>query len=193
MNRRSPIVAGIVSAVLVVVAVMLMVLPKMSAVGAKRDEVVEAQAEEERLLVQLRALQDAQAQAPETRREISAVENKVPPVADLPGLIRLLRDAADRAAVDLFQFSPNAPVQDPSGQFSTIGTAVNVTGSYFAVDEFLFRLETLTRAAKVTNVSIAPASSESTITGTTLSMQLTVEFYTSDLSAGPGSEPGPSE
>lgn len=192
MNRRAPIIAGAVSAVLVVLAVVFMVLPKMSAVSAKKEEVVQAQAEEEQLLVQLRALQDAQAQAPETRREISAVENKVPPVADLPGLIRLLRDAADRATVDLFQFSPNAPVLDPTGQFSTISTAVNVTGSYFSVDAFLFRLETLTRAAKVTNVSISPQGAGEGLASDTLSMQLTVEFYTSDLSAGPGSEPEPS-
>jgi Tfp pilus assembly protein PilO len=169
-----------------------MVLPKMSAVSEKKEEVVQAQAEEEQLLVQLRALQDAQAQAPQTRRQISAVENKVPPVADLPGLIRLLRDAADRATVDLFQFSPNAPVLDPTGQFSTISTAVNVTGSYFSVDAFLFRLETLTRAAKVTNVSISPQGAGEGLASDTLSMQLTVEFYTSDLSAGPGSEPEPS-
>lgn len=192
MNRRAPIIAGAVSVVLVVLAVVFMVLPKMSAVSAKKEEVVQAQAEEEQLLVQLRALQDAQAQAPETRREISAVENKVPPVADLPGLIRLLRDAADRATVDLFQFSPNAPVLDPTGQFSTISTAVNVTGRYFSVDAFLFRLETLTRAAKVTNVSISPQGAGEGLASDTLSMQLTVEFYTSDLSAGPGSEPEPS-
>lgn len=193
MSRRAPLIAGVACVAAVVLAVMFMVLPKMSAVSAKRAEVVDAQAEEERLLVQLRALQDAQAQAPATRREIADVENKVPPVADLPGLIRLLRDGADRAAVDLFQFSPNAPTLDPSGEFSTISTSVNVTGSYFAVDEFLYRLETLTRAAKVTNVSIAPATTESSATDTTLSMQLTVEFYTSDVSSGPGSQPGPSE
>ncbi|HSL14809.1 MAG TPA: type 4a pilus biogenesis protein PilO [Actinomycetota bacterium] len=192
MSRRAPIIAGAVSAVLVVLAVVFMVLPKMSAVSEKKEEVVQAQAEEEQLLVQLRALQDAQAQAPQTRRQISAVENKVPPVADLPGLIRLLRDAADRATVDLFQFSPNAPVLDPTGQFSTISTAVNVTGSYFSVDAFLFRLETLTRAAKVTNVSISPQGAGEGLASDTLSMQLTVEFYTSDLSAGPGSEPEPS-
>jgi Tfp pilus assembly protein PilO len=192
VSRRAPIIAGAVSAVLVVLAVVFMVLPKMSAVSEKKEEVVQAQAEEEQLLVQLRALQDAQAQAPQTRRQISAVENKVPPVADLPGLIRLLRDAADRATVDLFQFSPNAPVLDPTGQFSTISTAVNVTGSYFSVDAFLFRLETLTRAAKVTNVSISPQGAGEGLASDTLSMQLTVEFYTSDLSAGPGSEPEPS-
>jgi Tfp pilus assembly protein PilO len=191
MNRRAPIVAAVVSVALVVLAVVFLVLPKMSAVSAKRDEVVAAEAEEEQLLVELRALQDAQAQAPETRREISEVEAKVPPTADLPGLIRLLRDAADRSAVDLFQFSPNSPTLDPSGQFSTIATAVNVTGSYFAVDEFLFRLESLPRAAKVTNVTVAPQGTGEG-EGDILSMQLTVEFYTSDTSAGPGSDPGPS-
>ena len=60
-------------------------------------------------------------------------------------------------------------------------------------DAALFRLETLPRAAKVTNVSISPGGGTETTTTTTgpqsLSMQLSVNFYTTDTSAGPGSQP----
>jgi Tfp pilus assembly protein PilO len=118
----------------------------------------------------------------------------VPPTADLPALIRLLTAAADGAGVDFFTVAPATPQLDPTGAFSTIPTAISVTGGYFALDQFLFRLESLPRAAKVTSVSITPggaAAPGSTVSS--LSMQLNVEFYTTDTSAGPGSVPGPSE
>jgi len=184
--------------ILVVLAVFFLVLPKSADISKAKEDLATAQQQESSLRVQLQALQEAEQAAPQTKHEIEKVETQVPPTADLPALIRLLREAADRAAVDLFQFSPSAPTLDPGGNFSTIATSVNVTGSYFALDEFLFRLESLPRAAKVTNVTIAPGAAASTSSTTTttstagaLSMQLTVEFYTSDLSAGPGSSPGP--
>jgi Tfp pilus assembly protein PilO len=195
--RRTPILFGVGAVVLVVLAVFFLVLPKSADISKAKEDLATAQQQESSLRVQLQALQEAQQAAPQTKREIQNVETQIPPTADLPALIRLLREAADRAAVDLFQFSPSTPVLDPSGTFSTIATTVNVTGSYFALDEFLFRLESLPRAAKVTNVTLAPGaagtgtSSTTTSTAGALSMQLTVEFYTSDLSAGPGSAPGP--
>jgi Tfp pilus assembly protein PilO len=196
-DRRTPILVGVGAVILVLLAVFFLVLPKSADISKTKEDLATAQQQESSLRVQLQALQEAEQAAPQTKHEIEKVETQVPPTADLPALIRLLREAADRAAVDLFQFSPSAPTLDPGGTFSTIATSVNVTGSYFALDEFLFRLESLPRAAKVTNVTIAPGAASSTSSTTTtstagaLSMQLTVEFYTSDLSAGPGSSPGP--
>ena len=71
-----------------------------------------------------------------------------------------------------------------------------MSGGYFAIDEFLFLLETLQRAAKVTTLAITPGTGGETTTTTsasTLQLQMTVEFYTTDTSAGPGSNPGPTE
>jgi Tfp pilus assembly protein PilO len=199
VNRRAPILVGVAMAVVVALAVFFLVLPKNAQIAKTSDELTTAQQQEQSLRVQLASLKEAQQQAPQTKRAIQKVEAQVPPTADLPGLIRLLREAADRSAVDLFQFSPGVPALDPAGQFSTISTSVNVTGSYFALDEFLFRLESLPRAAKVTSVTISPSGGGTTEGTTTtsatssneLGLQLTVEFYTSDTSAGPGSVPGP--
>lgn len=200
MSRRAPIFVGVAAALLVVIAIFVLVLPKSAKIEETTAAVTTAEQQERSLRVQLQALQEAQASAPQTKREIQQVEAMVPSTADLPALIRLLRDASDRAGVDLFQFSPGTPTLDPSGTFSVIPTSVNVTGSYFALDEFLYRLESLPRAAKVTSVQISPggSSAEATttttsLTGNELTLQLTVEFYTSDLSAGPGSVPGPTE
>lgn len=204
MNRRGPLIAGVASGVVVLLAVLLFVLPKMGQVGAAKDDLQKAQDTETSLQGQLGVLQDAQAAAPKTQKQIHKLENQVPTTADLPGLFRLLQAAADRSAVDFFVFSPGVPTPDGSAAFSTMASQVTVSGTFFALDEFLYRLETLPRAAKVTGISIAStslATSDTTTTGTSitatsgtpglLQLQVTVEFYSTDMSAGPGSSPGP--
>jgi Tfp pilus assembly protein PilO len=177
--------------------VFLLVLPKMSSVGETEDQLQAAEDQEINLAAQLNALEDAQEAAPETEQEIAAIDAQVPPTADLPSLFRLLQGAADRAAVDFFSFTPGTPVPNATGTYSTIASQITVSGGYFAIDEFLFLLETLQRAAKVTTLAVTPSATGGETTTTTststLSLQITVEFFTTDTSAGPGSIPGPTE
>jgi hypothetical protein len=76
-----------------------------------------------------------------------------------------------------------------------MSSQITVTGSYFALDEFLFLMETLPRAAKVQSVAVTPvaATEGAAVATTSLSMAIAIEFYTTDTSAGPASVPGPSE
>ncbi|MFB3737408.1 MAG: type 4a pilus biogenesis protein PilO [Candidatus Velamenicoccus archaeovorus] len=196
-DRRAPIIAGVAFVLIAILAVFFLVLPKRSQVSETQDQLDQAVQQQSTLEATLRSLQEAQAEAPQTRKELKAIEQQIPPLADLPGMIRLLSGAADQAAVDFLTVSPGTPTLDAGGAFSAITTSVSVTGTYFSLEEFLYRLETLPRAAKVTNVSVSPGGGTTGGTGTTtgpqtLSMQLTVNFYTTDTSAGPGSEPGPS-
>ena len=197
MNRRAPIVAGAIALVVAILAVFFLVLPKMKDVNAAQDELESAQDQEITLEAQLRSLQDAQQEAPETEQQIAAIDAAVPPTADLPELFRLLQSAADRSAVDFFSFTPGTPVVNATSSYSTIASQITVSGGYFAIDEFLFLLETLQRAAKVTTLAITPSTgageATTTTTTSTLQLQMTVEFYTTDTSAGPGSIPGPTE
>jgi Tfp pilus assembly protein PilO len=191
-GRRTPIVAGVAVALIAVLAFMFLVRPKMSQVSEAQVDLEAAQDDEIVLEAQLRTLQDAQAAAPETERQIALIEDQVPPTADLPALIRLLQSAADRAAVDFFSFTPATPVADATGQFSTISSSITVTGGYFSIDEFLFLIETLPRAAKGVSISVAPGGGDGVVgSSQTLTLLATVEFYTTDISAGPGSIPGP--
>ena len=197
VNRRAPIVAGAIALVVAILAVFFLVLPKMKDVNAAQDELEAAQDQEITLEAQLRSLQDAQQEAPQTEQEIAAIDAAVPPTADLPELFRLLQSAADRSAVDFFSFTPGTPVVNATSSYSTIASQITVSGGYFAIDEFLFLLETLQRAAKVTTLAITPSTgageATTTTTTSTLQLQMTVEFYTTDTSAGPGSIPGPTE
>jgi Tfp pilus assembly protein PilO len=196
VNQREPIIAGALVLLVALLAVFLLVLPKMNEVGETEDRLQEAQDQEIDLAAELKGLEDARAAAPETELELATIEALVPPTAGLPSLFRLLQGAADRAAVDFFSFTPGTPVPNPTGSYSTIESQISVSGGYFAIDEFLFLLETLKRAAKVTTLAVTPSTGgEGTTTTSTgnLQLQITVEFYTTDSSAGPGSIPGPTE
>jgi Tfp pilus assembly protein PilO len=196
VNRRAPIIAGVISALVALLAVVLLVLPKMGDVSTTEEELQSAEDQEVALAAQLAALQDAEAAAPKTEQEIGAIEEQVPPTANLPSLFRLLQGAADRSAVDFFSFSPGTPAPNAAGTYSSIASQVTVSGGYFAIDEFLFLLETLPRAAKVTTLAVTPSGASTggtTLSTSNLQLQVTVEFYTTDVSAGPGSIPGPSE
>ena len=196
MNRRAPIIAGVISAAVALLAVVLLVLPKMGDVSTTEEELQSAEDQEVALAAQLDALQDAEAAAPKTEQEIGAIEEQVPPTAELPNLFRLLQSAADRSAVDFFSFSPGTPAPNAGGTYSSIASQVTVSGGYFAIDEFLFLLETLPRAAKVTTLAVTPSGASTggtPISTSNLQLQVTVEFYTTDVSAGTGSIPGPSE
>lgn len=193
VSRRAPIIAAGVAVGFALLLVFLLMLPTMREVNETNEQLQDAQDEESALSYELRALRQAQEEAPETEQAIAAIDDAIPPTADLPALFRLLDSAASRAAVDFFSFTPGTPVIDPTSQYSTISSQVTVTGGYFAIDSFLFLLETLPRAAKVTTIAVSGTAATVATTSNSLQLQITVEFFTTDTSAGPGSIPGPTE
>ena len=190
-TSRGPIIAAIVAVVLAVALFFLLVFPKMGEVGEAEDELEQAQQEELTLQTELSRLQAAREQAPQIQRQLARFRRQIPPVADLPGVINQLQDVADVAGVDFFAISPGTPAATPTGSAAEIPAQVQVVGSFFPVDEFLFRLETLPRASKVVNVTV----SEGPEGLPQIDVTLDVRFYTTDTEAGPGAavetEPAP--
>jgi Tfp pilus assembly protein PilO len=185
VSRRAPLIAGVVFVLLALVALFLLVLPKINDVGKAKDRLEDARQEEVVLQTELSRLQEASENAPELRRELARFRRAVPPVADLPGLINQLQTAADVAGVDFFSISPGDPAAVPQGGAAEVPASVQVIGGFFPVDEFLFRLETLQRASKAVTVDVTEGPDGLP------QIQVTTEvrFYTTDTDAGPGSAP----
>ena len=195
-GKRGPLVAGAGVALLALLLFLFLVSPKMGEVATARTELEDARAEQQTLESQLSALEDARNGAAEARQIIAEVDQQIPPTADLPGLILLLQNAAVGSGLDLVTVTPGSPTFNAESGLSVIPVSVNGNGSYFDVAEFLFRIETLPRAAKTLTATLAPGGGDDTGTTTTfgspeLAMTVSVELYTSDTSAGPGSIPGP--
>ena len=189
-NRRAPLFAGLAVAGVAILMVLLLVLPKMSQVSTAQDQLDQAQRDQQTLESRKSALEDAKAAAPQARKIIAEVNQRIPATAEEPGLILLLQNAAISAGIDLVSLSPGTPVFDAATGLSTIAVGVSATGTYFDVTDFMYQIETLPRAAIVTNLSLAPG--ETSQTGVPLlTLSATIQTYTTDTSAGPGSEPGP--
>jgi Tfp pilus assembly protein PilO len=180
MNRRAPVFAAVGVAVVAIAATMLLVFPKYREVGKAKEQLQEAREEQVVLETELARLQEAKKNAPQLMRQLANVRRQIPPAADLPGLINQLQDAADVSQVDFFSVSPQVPVV--TGQASEIPAQVQIVGSFFSVDHFLWRLETLQRAAKVHGVQVAEGPDQLP----QIQVTLQVEFFTTDTTAGPG-------
>ncbi len=189
-NRRAPLFAGLAVAGVAILMVLLLVLPKMGQVSQAQVQLDQARGEQQTLESRKSALEDAKAAAPEARKTIAEVHKRIPPTADEPGLILLLQNAAISAGIDLVSLSPGTPVLDTTSGLSKITVSVSATGTYFDVTDFMYQIETLPRAAIVTNLSLAPGQTSQTGVPQ-LTLTASIQTYTSDTSAGPGSEPGP--
>ena len=192
-NKRAPVVAAIAAGLVALLAVFFLVLPKRHQVSEARGDLEGIKQQTDQLNVQVQALIEAKGQAPQAHREIREVDNQLPLTVDEPGLILLVKNAVERSGIEFADISASTPSLAASGGFSTIPVTISLEGTYFSLAEFLYRIETLPRAAKALTGSIAPSGGAAitTTTAASLTMQLSLELYTSDLSAGPGSEPGP--
>jgi Tfp pilus assembly protein PilO len=185
-GRRAIVVAAAGAAILAALLIFVLVLPKLSDVSTAEQELEEAQAQQTTLSSRLAALRQAREEAPENQAAIQRVDQQVPPTADLPGMILLLRNAASSAGVQVLSLTPASPTPATEGAFSEIAVSATGEGSYFSIVDYLYSVETLPRAATVESVDIASAES-------TLTFTATITLYTSDVSSGPGSEPGPTD
>lgn len=185
-GKRGPLIAGAAVGLLLVLVALLLVLPKMGQVKDANAALEQAVTQQSTLASQLAALRQAEADAPKNSETIRKVEQAIPPTADQQGFILLLQNAAIQSSVDLFSLTPSTPLFDPATGLSTVSNTLSVDGTYFAITEFLFSIETLPRAAKVTSMTLAPGAASGSLT-----LSASVDVYTSDSSAGPGSSPGP--
>jgi Tfp pilus assembly protein PilO len=186
-GRRAIIVAGAGAAILALILIFFLVLPKMGQVTEAEKELQDTTAEQQVLQARLNALEQARDEAPLNEATIRRIEQQVPPTADLSAVILFLRNAASVAGVQVVSLTPAPPVASTTGGFSTISVSASGECSYFAMVKYLHEIETLPRAATVEAITLTPTESS------TLSFTATITLYTSDLSAGPGSEPGPTE
>lgn len=189
-DRRAPIFAAVAVVLVLVLAVFFLVLPKRNEVSEARAELETVQQETVQLQAEVDALNAAKANAPEAHKQIKDVNAQLPPTVDEPGLLRLLKNSVEESGIDFADISVSNPVLSSTGGFSIIPVTISLEGTYFSLAQFLYRIETLPRAAKVLTGAITVATTTST--GVNLAMQVSMEMYTSDVSAGPGSEPGPS-
>ena len=191
-NPRAPLFAAIGVALVVVLGIVLLVLPKMGQVSTAKDEYTAAVSKGQSLSTQVRALEDTKNEAPQNQAIIDQVHRAIPPTVDEAGLALLLHNAALDAGFDLTNLGFSVALDDTTG-LSVITVSVSATGTYNDVTQFSYAIETLPRAAKITSLVLTPGAGVDATGAPVLTATLQIEAFTSDASAGPGSSPGPTE
>jgi type IV pilus assembly protein PilO len=197
MKSRGPIIAAAAGVLVSVLVAVGLILPKMGQIKKTQDQVIAAQAQTATLTLQVNQLEDLASQASKLRQQLKDLNIQVPPNADLPGLIHDVNAAADKAAVDLTIITPGTPAAATTNPVSVVPLQLSVSGGYFSVEEFLYRIETLNRTAKVSSVTLSPDTSSSQNTGSgaptkapSLTAVVMANFFTTDMQSGPGSQFG---
>src|SRR5437899_1573291 len=181
MSRRGPLVATVAGLAAALLVVFGLIVPKISQARASQTKLDQARQQQSVLELRLQELQATEAQAQKLRAQLTKLQAAVPPTVDLPGLIRLLNDVATQSGVNFIAITPGQPTQSvasglaqpapvvsptslPTGGISSgssvgisiVPVTITINGDFFAVDQYLFRLEVLPRISKVLSISLAP-------------------------------------
>ena len=81
--------------------------------------------------------------------------------------------------MNISALTPGAATVDGSGKFAIVPVSLSVQGTFFSLEDFLFKLETLPRAMKVTSMGISTGAPPFE-----LNVSLSLEIYTTDTGIG---------
>ncbi len=147
-----------------------------------------AEAKVSRLTLELRRLQALQKDAPRLRQEAQVLDSAMPNDPQLAQFLLMVQEQADASGIDWISVNPAPPIVGPQPNVSEITIAMNVSGGYFQVQDFLVRLETLSRALKIDTLGLTPlAAAEGDSAGGSpeLTTSLTMKMFVSSISAAP--------
>jgi len=179
VTRRLPIAVGLVSAALLAAALLLVIVPEALALGRAHRALDVARQRGAVLERTVSEGEEAKAAAARLSRESRSLGERVPATADLAGGIRLLEDASSSSGLRAISVSPGAPVRGRDVAAVAIPATVHVVGTFFQVDGFLFRVQSLPRATMVRSVRLQPGPRGLPELGATVELEL----YTTDLTA----------
>jgi type IV pilus assembly protein PilO len=164
-SMQKMLLAIAAAAVLVIAAVVLLVVPKfaeMSALDAERETAADLVNQTQAQLAQLR---QAAGNASVTQAQLIGLANQFPENPELPSVIIELQDAANASGVTFDQFAPGVPIAGAGAQYTDLPLTVTVQGTWSDVLDYLRRLNHMTRAVRVSDVSMTPVAP--TITAST--------------------------
>jgi len=157
MQKMIAVIAVI--AIAVIAAVLLLIVPKFGELATLDAEMQAANDQVTQTKTLLAQLEQAKAGASLTQAELIALANQFPDKPELPALVIELQDVSNDAGIRFERFGPSTPAPVPSGQYSEIAISTRISGAWPDVLDFLRRVNRMTRAIRVTDVSISPQAS----------------------------------
>jgi type IV pilus assembly protein PilO len=139
--------------VVILAAVLLVVVPKLAQLDADMQAAADQVAQTQTLVAQL---EQAKSNASLTQAELLALANQMPENPELPSVLIELQDVSNSAGVRFERITPGEAVGDPTGRFKEIALSVEVSGKWADVLDYVRRINSMTRAIRMTDVALAP-------------------------------------
>jgi type IV pilus assembly protein PilO len=174
MNRRAVLIAFGAAALLLVLWFLLLWGPQGGRLRAAEDRQTAAEAQNSALELRLSRLQASQERAPELMADLEELRRAVPDDPELAQFILDANEAASDSGVDFLSISPGVPEQSDPLLPPVIRLAINVTGGYFEVLDYLDRLTNLPRVVVIDDLSLTPTGGDA---GGELNVALTARMF----------------
>lgn len=155
--RRNLIIFILTVVLLSVVYFFLVWRPQSGRISETKEqaEATEQEIEQAKLeIARLKALRD---RAPELRQQAAKLDAALPGDPQLAQFILMVQDTANASGIDWLSISPSPPAagQAPAPpDVLIVNISMSVTGGYFQVQDFLVRIENLTRAVRIDSMSL---------------------------------------
>lgn len=172
VTRKWSLLAAVLVLAVLAAGWFLLIAPKRTEAAGLREQTASQVDANARLLQQLAVLKAQQAELPQQRAKLAVMRTQIPDNPALPRLIRDLTTAGRKVGVTIDTMAPAvpvpavAPVGAPAAAPAAPAAAalyqvpltLNVTGSYFELEQFVNKLEGLKRSFLVTGFTLSEAS-----------------------------------
>lgn len=153
-TRQWVVLAVVAAAAVLAVGWFVVIAPQRSAAAAFVEQAEQQRLATQALTRQLEMLRAQAAELPAKQARLAEVDAALPQDAELPTLIRQLTASSEETGVELLAISPGTPVA--SGPYTQVPVSLEVSGSFFPVEQFVSALEDLPRTFAVTGFALSP-------------------------------------
>ena len=199
-GREVYIITAVVAVVLIVAWYFLLLSPTRTKLSDLDGQVQAQQAALATATQEVARLESYKKTAPQSRAEIVRLGKMLPESEGIPSLIIELTRTADASGVDLNSISRGAT--QPGTPFGLQSVTLAVTGRFFDVEDFLYRLETYVafrnasfrvtgRLLEVKTVTLTggTAAADGTTAPLTVSIELNAYLWAGPAAAAAGGAP----
>jgi type IV pilus assembly protein PilO len=187
MQKMLAVVAIVV--VIAIAAVALLIVPKFGELSQLALDREAALAEVQQTQTRVAQLRQSAAKASVTQAELLKLANQFPENPELPSLIMELQDAANSSGIRFTTFGPGKPGTAVDGRYTELPLEVAFTGTWSDMLDYLRRVNHMTRAIRVTSVSLAgqaaPLDPAQASEDMTLSLTLSMRAYVMAVNGQP--------
>jgi Tfp pilus assembly protein PilO len=161
----------------------LLVAPKHHTTAELKTQAATQAADNARLQQKLQVLQAQQQDLPQQQAKLATLSTQIPNNPALPSMIRDLTAAAAKVGITIDSMAPSAPVTVVAAPATSVAApapsagaaagsstlfevplALQITGSYFEVEQYLNKLEGLKRSFLVSGLTLTPGGGAATST-----------------------------